>query len=212
MIYEQKLSDILAYKFDFAPYFLSSDTISAISVGGTSGLVEVSGYRTTSGQKQYIFVDVSSCTAGSLYTLSCQCTSSSGIKKSLEYVIRVVAAATGISAIPSTGNVSGTYSVILAQSGTSAPTITATLQNSLTGTPVLSRYAEGTFRITLAGAFTENKVTGTTGIFPLLVGNESKVSPPKRISDNIMEFRVYDYADNLVDGFGEVHLTLTTYI
>lgn len=48
------------------------------------------------------------------------------------------------------------YRVIVAQSGTSAPTATV-LGNSLGGTPTFARSAAGQYTITLAGAFTSNK-------------------------------------------------------
>ena len=211
MIYRQIITDIKVYDFDFSDDLLSTDTISAISVAGTAGLVEVSARRTNVGLIQYLFIDVSACTPGVLYSLACQVTGASGAQATLYKKIVVVAEPVGIAAVPATGNVSGRYSVVLAQAGTAAPTVTSTLQNSLSGTPTLARTSVGVFTVTLAGAFLENKVTGTCSVFPQLVGNESHASPPRRLSDDAIEFRIYDWGDNLVDGFGEVHLALETY-
>lgn len=48
------------------------------------------------------------------------------------------------------------YRAIISQSGTGTPTATI-LENTLGGTPVWSRTGVGTYHLTLAGAFTENK-------------------------------------------------------
>lgn len=212
MIEELRVTDIKDCDFDFSPYFKSTDSITAISVSGIpSGMVEVEALRYTIGQTQHLLINGSGCTPGLTYTLGCQATGTSGARKTLYKTLVAIAEPTGIAAVPSTGNVSGTFTAILAQAGTAAPTVSSTQRNSLSGTPTHSRYSKGRFRVTLAGTFLAGKVHGSTQVVPQLVGAEFTASPPQRISDDVMEYCVYDFGANLTDGFGELHIVLQTY-
>lgn len=209
MTYAQVIPDIAKYDFDFTDWFLPTDTISSISVAATpTGLVEVTAKRVTTDVTQTIYIN-SALASANTFTLACQATSSSGIKKTLYKTIVLSADVAGITPVtPSTG-VTGLYSAVLAQSGTSAPTATVNA-NSLSAAVVWSRSAEGTYIGTLSGAFIENKTQVLVQVVPLQSGNEFQASG-KRLTDNTIQVTVRDFAGNLVDGFTILYVDIRTY-
>lgn len=88
------------------------------------------------------------------------------------------------------------YTALVTQSGTSAPTAKVLGYNTI-GSIVWSRTSTGIYRATLTGAFTVDKV------FVLTTVNETATDPSKilwnRITTNYVEFRVFDSTETLSD-------------
>jgi hypothetical protein len=207
----QIITNIDDWVFDFGAYFPSTDTIaSTVVTCSPSGLTEITAKSSTSGLKRTLVIDASSATASTTYILGCKCTSAAGLKHTLYKTIYVMADSTGEAAIATSAGANAIYIALLSQTGTSAPTATV-LKSDLTGTPVWTRQSTGLFLCTLADAFPLNKTTVSPHIIPLLVGNESKVSG-KRISDNVVQIQARDFADNLVDGFDMLTVSIQTYL
>lgn len=210
MTYYQVVPDVAKYDFDFTDWFLSTDTIASISVAATpSGLVELTAKRVTNDVTQTIYIS-SGLADANTYTLACQATSSSGIKKTLYKTIVLSAEVAGITPVAPASAISGVYSATLAQSGSSAPTITVTNVNGLSAAVVYTRLAEGSYIGTLSGAFPENKTRIVPTLVPYLVANEDKASA-RRLTDDTFELKVRDYAGNLTDGFSILHIDITVY-
>lgn len=103
------------------------------------------------------------------------------------------------------------YTVMMNQSGTSAPSIALTLENTLGGTVTWTRLSAGDYRGTLTGAFTLSKtiaftsLSGAVSTNPLFISGErvssneirittyNGVTPTDGLMTNaIIEFRVYN--------------------
>jgi hypothetical protein len=205
--FDQALDDIGRYRCEFTGLLASTATISLVEVTFSPlGPADIVGSQQIVGQVVYVYVNVSACTVGTEYLMSIRVTSSTGQTETMNKVIRVLAAVgTGYAPPPTTGE----YAATLVQSGTNAPVATV-LGNTLGGTVVWTRYAEGTFRGTLASAFTSGKTSIQVSLDVGAVGNESKVGRAW-ISSSIVELKVYDYADNLVDGFNGIDVTIKVF-
>jgi len=212
MPYIQKLTEIKRYPFDFSSYFDPSATISSGGVSVTvtpSGPTEVTALREISGQQVTISVDGGACTASTVYTIGCTAIDSAGNRQSIDYDILMIADPAGSVAVPPTLS-AGLYTSILSQAGTAAPTASMSKSSLIAGTPVHTRTAVGTFRATLTAAFPAGKTQVTVTVSKGLVGNESD-GDGVRISDDVVEWYVRDFAGNLVDGFNGLAFTIQTF-
>jgi hypothetical protein len=139
--------------------------------------------------------------------MSIKATSSTGQAETLQKVIRVLpAAGTGYVSPPTTGE----YDASLDQDGGTGAPVALVRGNTLSGTPVWTRVSQGVFRATLSGAFPEGKTGIQVSLAIGAVDNESKVGR-YWISASIIEIRVFDYADNLVDGFADLDILIKVF-
>lgn len=205
--YDQALDNIGRYRNEFTGLFASGATISLVEVAfSPTGPADIVAIQTIIGQVVYVYVNVSACDVGTEYLMSVRATSSTGQTETIQSVIRVLPAA-GSGYIPPP--TAGAYHALWDQSGTGAP-IAAISSNTLGGVPVLTRVSAGTFWATLAAAFTLGKTSIQVSIDVGRVGNESKVGR-RWVSADVIELKVYDYADNLVDGFEDLDVAIIVF-
>jgi len=92
-----------------------------------------------------------------------------------------------------------TYVAKVSQNGTDAPVATV-IYNTLSGVPVWSRSGVGSYLLTLASEFVENK---TVGFSQLLLNNvdDEWITHFRRSTDNLMQLDIYNMSSVGVDGW-----------
>jgi hypothetical protein len=101
------------------------------------------------------------------------------------------------------------YVAILNQTGTNAPTAVI-LENTLSGTPTLSRDSAGNYRITLTGEFTNNKTFVLFGSFISTSGDY--ISTINRADNNYIFIQTRNSAGAGVDDvIGKMSIEIRVY-
>ena len=204
---EHVFGNVKKYRFVFTSYFASGDSIDSLSVKiSPTGPTEDTSQRSISAFVVTLFIDSSACTVGKEYLIECEATTTNGAVHSLFYVALVTAPSDGAAAAEAAASAS-LYHALLAQTGTDAPTATVLANSTFLTNPVWSRVSAGVYRATLADAFTASKTAVRCDINIALSGTEFTASG-RRISDDVVEVTVRDYAGTPVDEFTEMFVTI----
>jgi hypothetical protein len=91
-------------------------------------------------------------------------------------------------------NLFNQYTVFISQTGTNAPTVTSLLKDDLS-TPVWAYSAVGTYTLTKAGAFIEDKTLPLKDVYTDIDGNYMTL---ERTDENTMTLKTYAAADTTV--------------
>lgn len=208
--YTHHKGDTHRYDFNFTGLIPGTDLISTFNVAitPTGGLAEVTAQGLTSGKHRYVTIQApSGAVVGTEYLVRCQVATDQSRVRSLYKVIRVLPEFATISIDTLTEGIGAIYRATLTQVGVQPPTASIFSTNPLSGPPVYSRVNIGIYRATLAGAF----LAGTR-VWPQVNINPGVTDADHasgiRISDDIVEIRVYDFANNLVDLGGTMYLDI----
>lgn len=211
--YTHHKGDTHRYDFNFTGLLPGADIISTFNVAitPTGGLAEVTAEGETSGKHRYVTIQApSGAVVGTEYLVRCQVATDNSRVKSLYKVIRILPEFATISIDTLTEGIGAIYRATLTQVGVQPPTASIFGTNPLSGAPVWSRVSSpppGVYRATLVGAFLAGtRVWPQVNINPGVT--DADHASGVRISDDIVEIRVYDYAGNLVDLEGTMYIDI----
>ncbi len=105
------------------------------------------------------------------------------------------------------------YRVILTQTGTEAPVVLTTLENTLGGEVVWTRDVAGSYLGTLAGAFPLDKTYIEPGNVDIgaQVGDEWSLQVYSNANSNQIVLNLRNSADELLDGLGRGYVSILVY-